>query len=598
MTVIEDLAPPPKVEVKPRGISRRERWQLRLPLLPALIYTIVVTQIPFLVTLWYSFQSYFWNTPAPAHFTGLSNYKTVFTSPAFRGSLVRSVVMTVTAVIVAMILGVFFAILLDRKFLGRSIVRTLIITPFLVMPVAAALVWAGPMLDPNFGLVNYLLQPFGVHHVAWLSSHALGSVILVMIWQWTPFMTLIVLAGLQSQPSDTLEAAKVDGAGAWATFGELTLPHLRPYIELGILLGSIYLVNVFERGQGDDPGRPRHCHHQPALLPVPAGEQRLRYRRGGRHRGGHRHLDHHRGHVRAADVRPGVPVRGGRSMTAVLVRDREPAGLRLRRVSGQVGWGILAWVVGIAFFLPVLWMLLTAFKPESAAQTWPPKFIFTPTLAQFRLVFSGWGPYVTHSLIATTVSTLLVLALGVPAAYALSVHPVPHWRDGLFFFISTKMLPIVAAIGPLYVLALKTHLLDSIWVLIILYTAMNLPVAIWLIRSFMLEVPKEMLEAAELDGAGRIREMTEVIMPVISPGLVSTALICVIFAWNELFLALNLTVTNAATLPMFLISSVPQEGLYLAHLSAAATVASVPVIIIGWIAQRSLVRGLSMGAIK
>ena len=285
-------------------------------------------------------------------------------------------------------------------------------------------------------------------------------------------------------------------------------------------------------------------------------------------------------------------------MTAVSVRDHEPAGLRLRRMSGQVGWGVLAWVVGIAFFLPVLWMVITAFKPESAAQTWPPKFVFSPTLAQFRLVFSGWGPYVTHSLIATTVSTVLVLLLGVPAAYALSVHPVPHWRDGLFFFISTKMLPIVAAIGPLYVIALKTHLLDSIWVLIILYTAMNLPLAIWLIRSFMLEVPKEMLEAAELDGAGRTREMTEVIMPVISPGLVSTALICVIFAWNELFLALNLTTTNAATLPMFLISSVPQEGLYLAHLSAAATVASVPVILVGWIAQRSLVRGLSMGAIK
>jgi sorbitol/mannitol transport system permease protein len=255
-------------------------------------------------------------------------------------------------------------------------------------------------------------------------------------------------------------------------------------------------------------------------------------------------------------------------------------------------------VVGIAFFLPVLWMVLTAFKPESAAQTWPPKFIFSPTLAQFRLVFSGWGPFVTHSLIATTVSTLLVLLLGVPAAYALSVHPVAHWRDGLFFFISTKMLPIVAVIGPLYVIALKAHLLDSLWLLIILYTAMNLPLAIWMIRSFMLEVPRELLEAARLDGAGRIREITGVILPVISPGLVSTALICVIFAWNELFLALNLTVTNAATMPMFLISSVPQEGLYLAHLSAAAVVASVPVILVGWIAQRSLVRGLSMGAIK
>jgi sorbitol/mannitol transport system permease protein len=259
---------------------------------------------------------------------------------------------------------------------------------------------------------------------------------------------------------------------------------------------------------------------------------------------------------------------------------------------------ILAWVVGIAVFLPILWRVVTAFKPESAAETWPPRFTFSPTLSQFRLVFSGMGPYITHSAIATVGSTIVVLILGLPAAYALSIKPVKRWRDGLFFFISTKMLPIVAAIGPLYVIALHTHLLDSIWLLIILYAAMNLPLAIWMLRSFMLEVPSETLEAARLDGAGRIREITNVIMPVVAPGLVSTALICVIFAWNELFLAINLTVTNAATLPMFLISSVPQEGLYIAHLSAAATVASVPVIIVGWIAQRSLVRGLAMGAIK
>jgi sorbitol/mannitol transport system permease protein len=285
-------------------------------------------------------------------------------------------------------------------------------------------------------------------------------------------------------------------------------------------------------------------------------------------------------------------------MTATALRPGPAGSRRLREMSGRVGWAVVAWVVAIAFFLPVLWMVITAFKPESAAETWPPQFVFHPTLSEFRLVFSGMGPFLTHSVIATVGSTLLVLLLGVPAAYALSVHPIKRWRDGLFFFISTKMLPIVAAIGPLYVIALHTHLLDSIWLLIILYTAMNLPLAIWMIRSFMLEVPGELLEAARLDGAGRIREITGVILPIVTPGLVSTALICVIFAWNELFLAINLTVTNAATMPMYLISSVPQEGLYIAHLSAAATVASVPVIIVGWIAQRSLVRGLAMGAIK
>jgi sorbitol/mannitol transport system permease protein len=286
------------------------------------------------------------------------------------------------------------------------------------------------------------------------------------------------------------------------------------------------------------------------------------------------------------------------AITATRAPDARRRGRLAREMTGRAGWTVVGWVVGIAFFIPVLWMVLTAFKPESAAETWPPRFTFSPTLSQFRLVFSGMDPFIEHSAIATVGSTILVLVLALPASYALSIRPVGRWRDSMFFFISTKMLPIVAAIGPLYVIALKTHLLDNIWLLIILYAAMNLPLAIWMLRSFMLEVPTEMLEAARLDGAGRLREIVEVIMPIVIPGLVSTALICVIFAWNELFLALNLTVTNAATMPMFLISSVPQEGLYIAHLSAAATVASVPVIIVGWIAQRSLVRGLSMGAIK
>src|SRR3984957_3176858 len=361
-------------------------------------------------------------------------------------------------------------------------------------------------------------------------------------------------------------------------------------------------------GEADDQRRPGHLDHDAALLPVPEGELCLRHRRGGRGGRGHRGADDHRRQLRAAPVRQRLPLRGGKVTALADAPGAEPSApaqprrsRRAREMYSLAGWTVLGWVVGIAFFIPVLWMVITAFKPEASAETWPPKFTFSPTLAEFRVVFNGatpaW-PFIEHSAIATVGSTILVLVLALPAAYALSLRPVGGWRDSLFFFISTKMLPVVAAIGPLYVIALKTHLLDSIWLLIILYAAMNLPLAIWMIRSFMLEVPTEMLEAARLDGAGRIREITEVIMPVVSPGLVSTALICIIFAWNELFLALNLTVTNAATMPMFLISSVPQEGLYIAHLSAAATVASVPVILVGWVAQRSLVRGLSMGAIK
>jgi sorbitol/mannitol transport system permease protein len=152
----------------------------------------------------------------------------------------------VGTVLIAMLLGVGLALLLDRKFIGRGVVRTLLITPFLVMPVAGALVWKTVMLDPTFGIVNFLLRPFGIGHFDWLSKLPLGSVMIEMIWQWTPFMMLLVLAGLQSQPKDILEAASTDGARPLAIFRELTLPHLRRYIELGIVLGAIYVVNEFD----------------------------------------------------------------------------------------------------------------------------------------------------------------------------------------------------------------------------------------------------------------------------------------------------------------------------------------------------------------
>jgi sorbitol/mannitol transport system permease protein len=196
------------------------------------------------------------------------------------------------------------------------------------------------------------------------------------------------------------------------------------------------------------------------------------------------------------------------------------------------------------------------------------------------------------------VSTLIVLALALPAAYALSIAPVRKWRDALFFFISTKMLPIVAAILPIYITVKTIGMLDNIWTLVVLYTAMNLPLAVWVMRSFFLEVPKELLEASALDGAGLPTQLLRVVMPVVSPGIAATALICFIFSWNEFFFAVNLTSTNAATAPVFLVGFITSEGLFLARLCAAATLVSMPVLIAGWIAQNKLVRGLSMGAVK
>ena len=269
-------------------------------------------------------------------------------------------------------------------------------------------------------------------------------------------------------------------------------------------------------------------------------------------------------------------------------------------MSRRFSWsGLLAWIAALIFFFPVFWMVLTAFKVERDAYTDTPSIIFTPTLDQFRSVFdAGLWPYVGNSAFATIMSTALVIALAIPAAFALSVRPVKKTKDVLFFFISTKMLPVVAVILPLYIVSQELHLLDNIWFLVILFTAMNLPIAVWMLRSFMQEVPKEVLEAAEVDGAHLPRMMREVLLPMIAPGVAATALICVIFAWNEFFFSVNLTASRAGTVPVFLVGFITSEGQFWAQLSAAATIASLPVIIAGWTAQKQLVRGLSMGAIK
>ncbi|GAA5147815.1 carbohydrate ABC transporter permease [Pseudonocardia eucalypti] len=278
------------------------------------------------------------------------------------------------------------------------------------------------------------------------------------------------------------------------------------------------------------------------------------------------------------------------------MKERRSAGGSLMK---NTALNVFTWIIAIGFFFPVLWMVLTAFKHEADAYTDPPTLFFVPTLEQFEQVFgSGIGPSLLNSVGATLISTVIVLLLGIPAAFAVSLRPVGKTRDALFFFISTKMLPAVAAIVPIYVVVNELHMLDNIWTLVVLYTAMNLPIAVWMMRSFFLEVPGALLEAASIDGASVPRTMREVVLPVVSPGIAATALICVIFAWNEFFLAVNLTAARAGTVPVFLVGFITSEGLYFAKLCAAATMAALPVIIAGWIAQNKLVQGLSFGAVK
>jgi sorbitol/mannitol transport system permease protein len=236
------------------GVLRRSSdWARRAPLLPALVFTIIATQLPFVVTLVVSFMN--WNAyyPDERGFAGIDNYRRVFTDVNMRSSVVTTIVLTVVVVVVSLLLGLGIALLLDRSFFGRGAVRTMMIAPFLIVPVAAALLWKHALFNPEYGLFNgaitWLWHLFGSSNPPqpdWISSAPLISVEAALIWQWTPFMMLILLAGLQARPLDVIEAARVDGASGWQVFRYMTLPHLRQYLELGGLLGSIYVVQNFD----------------------------------------------------------------------------------------------------------------------------------------------------------------------------------------------------------------------------------------------------------------------------------------------------------------------------------------------------------------
>jgi sorbitol/mannitol transport system permease protein len=215
--------------------------------LPALIFTILLTQVPFVMSIWYSLTNWKVVPPSPRHFVGLDNYGKLVSDHFFRSAVWTSIELTVVPVLGSILLGTAFALLLDRKFLGQGLVRTLLITPFLLMPVVVGLIWKNQMFHGLYGVINWVVEKLGGTPVEFISRYPTWAIAATLIWQWTPFMMLIILAGLQSQPGDVLEAAKVDGATPFGIFRQLTLGHLRPYMELGILLGTVYLIQVYDQ---------------------------------------------------------------------------------------------------------------------------------------------------------------------------------------------------------------------------------------------------------------------------------------------------------------------------------------------------------------
>jgi sorbitol/mannitol transport system permease protein len=261
-------------------------------------------------------------------------------------------------------------------------------------------------------------------------------------------------------------------------------------------------------------------------------------------------------------------------------------------------FGLLGWFVALTLFFPIFWMALTAFKTEQGAYS--PDVFFIPTLESFRHVFarSSYAGCALNSVCIAFGSTLLCFLIGIPAAYRMAFFPTARTRPTLVWMLSTKMMPSVGALLPVYLLCRAAGLLDSVWGLILISAAMNLPIAVWMSYTYFCEIPRAILEAARVDGAGLFHELRDILAPMALPGISSTALLLVILSWNESFLSINLTSAKAAPLAVFIASYSSPEGLFWAKLSAASLLAVAPIMVMGWLTQKQLVSGLTFGAVK
>ncbi|WAC72725.1 carbohydrate ABC transporter permease [Roseateles sp. SL47] len=259
-----------------------------------------------------------------------------------------------------------------------------------------------------------------------------------------------------------------------------------------------------------------------------------------------------------------------------------------------------AWAVALLLFFPLGWLFLTAFKSELQAIAVPPLLLFSPTLENFHEVQarSDYLLYAKNSVITSVCSTLLGLLLAAPAAYAMAFFRSKYTRDILMWMLSTKMMPAVGALVPIYVLAQKSHLLDTQLALIIVFALSNLPIMVWMLYSHFKDIPPEILEAARMDGTTLWQEVRLVLLPLGMGGIASTGLLCLVLSWNEAFWSLNLSAAKAGTLATLIASYSSPEGLFWAKLSAASLMAIAPIVVFGWFSQKQLVQGLTFGAVK
>jgi multiple sugar transport system permease protein len=512
---------------------------------PTLLFLVALAIYPLFYAGWLSFRLELLFNPAVGRYVGLDNYATIFEDPLVVKSLLLTGFWTVLALVFQIVVGFLIAMALDTDIRGNGIMRTLFIVPVFISPIAIGLTWRF-MFEPVSGVINWALRSVGLPSSLWLSSPdtALYSILITDTWQWTPFVALILHRRLD--------------------------PDFRSFLHHDA--GRTGLV---------DPGRQRlQLHHVPDRP----------HQRHGDVRDPHPHRYQRRGHP----VRPAA-------RTAGALEPKPPAARSPMRSPGRIFRDVVAVTVVAVWLMPVLWIALTSIKPTTAINSRVPVFwSFAPTTSHYLELFERFefARILKNSLVIVPSATLVTMILAVFSAYALSRMPLRGSDNIAFFILSLRFMPGVVIVLPYYLMFQEIDVLDSYFGMILVYVAFGLPFAVFLLRSFLIEIPKDIEEAARLDGLGYFSIIWRIVLPIARPGIAVATIFTFVFSWNEYLFALALTFDHAVTLPVQISKMIDAYSVLWGQLSAAVMLQLLPMVAVVFMLQRHIVRGLALGAVK
>ena len=583
------LAPPIRRGRTSAWADRHFKW---LMVAPAVLIILAFSIYPLLFSLWVAFVNYDFQVPGHA-FVGLQNFQEIIDDPLAWSSLGLTIALSVTVVAIEFVLGLALALAMVKTFRGRGTVMSILIIPLFISPVIVGQSWA-LFLQRPFGPADYLLsQLLGRQvEISWVGQvpWVYFSIVVADVWQWTPFMFVILLAGLAAIPPHLYEAAELDGVGAIQSFRYVTLPQLAPVMLLAVTLRLLDAVKLFERHLHVDWGRPGHVDLHGLVLSVPDRVPAVSP------------VDGDGGKL---DVSNSV-VRGDhRARTASFESGDSVMAKALPSLTAQSRRAGLARAFTIGLFVifvlvPLYWVVITSIKPSSDYLTTPPVwFPARPTIVHYTAaLFSYRGLQgLINSLIIASAATVLSTLIGTMMAYSLARFNTGGQHLALWV-LSQRFLPPVAIVLPIFLLFRTWGLYDTLTGLILAYTFMTLPLSVWMMFAYFKQLPKSLEEAAWVDGLSRWQTFWMVATPLAAPGVAAAAVFVFIAAWTEFFFALILTSRHAFTLPTIFRAFLGFQGAQYGEACALATTSLVPSIVLGMLVQRHLVRGLTLGAIR